>query len=194
MAESSKLKRKDNISTIFLLPCLQIRQEIKDKFYEMGFVNTYLFFDKQQYSFIPLYLVFSAKEYDLNFYKFSLMLEKNPNYVETLDYPGNSVVFVFKIPKRFEKDYELFLKGRYSKFSKEYKDNFPMKVHKVDSSGRYIKDKENQYVTDNSVFYHIFNKTDYLKDVYMQNLRIEYDELPDELYDRYKKEEETLLL
>ena len=103
LISTTKPVSRDNISTIFLLPSLNINEQLKMQFYKMGFINTYMFFDKTDYQerFIPLFLVFKVKKFDIEFYKFMLALEKNQNYVETLDYPGNHVVFVFKIPKRY---------------------------------------------------------------------------------------------
>lgn len=196
MSTNSKVttgyRRRDNISTIFLLPCLQIKQDTKDRFYSQGFVNTYLFFDKTQYEyFTPLYLLFKPEAFNIDFYKFMLQLEKNQNYIETLDYPNGQVVFVFRIPKRYDRDYRLFLSGKYSRFSKEFKNNFPLKVYKVDHKGTLIKGT-NGWQQEDSIFYHIFNKTEYLKDIYRENLGS--NDLPEELYDKYKPEEENLII
>lgn len=186
-------KRRDNISTIFLLPCLQIRDEVKARFKDFGFVNTYLFCDKFDYNFNPIYILFRPSSFDLEFYKFILQLEKNQNHIETMDFDKNSVLMTFRIPKRFNDDYGAFLRGRYSKFSPEFKKCFSMKDYVLGPGGELLRDEHKRYRTDYSMFYHIFNRTETLRNIYIEKLG---SELPEniELYDRYKTVEETLTI
>lgn len=190
------LKRRDNISTIFLLPSLKFDEVTRAKFYPMGFENTYLFSDVYTYPFKHLFVVFKFKDYMEETQKFIAALQRNPNFVETQELTGGRTLFVYKIPDQYIKDYELFLEGKYSKFSKDYKSNFPMKVYVTNSKGSLIMNAETgRFMIEDSVFYHIFNRTDYLKKIYKDFLSSnEYDEieLPDELYDKYIEKEEIL--
>lgn len=186
--------RKENISAIFLLPALQIKSECKADFYRFGFINTYLYYDKCYYQFKPLYLLFNPARYDLDFYKFCLALEKSNSYIETIDIAGK-VLFVFKIPERFSSDYNVFLTGKYSAFSQEFQLLFPMKSYISDRQGNLVKDSEGKYKTDPSMFYHIFNRTQTLREIYRSTLGDDIDlDDKDELYDKYNVKQETLNL
>ncbi len=57
---------------------------------------------------------------------------------------GEYVIFMFKVNKKFNKEYRLFKEGKYSQFSNEYK-NLIMRVH---------------LVTQDKLLYHILNKTE----------------------------------
>jgi len=176
-----KSKRKENISTIFLLPGIALKQELKNKFRENGFINSYMVCDTYYHhgEFRPIYILFKPKEFNLSFYSFTLAMEKNQNFVESIDIP-NGLVFVFKFPKRFVSDYTFIKKGQYSRLSPEYKKLFPM----------YRLDKDNVKVP--SFFNQIFNRSEEL----IQKYRDFYGdvELPYELYTRPTREEETLII
>lgn len=175
MEERSIKIKRENISTIFLLPTLQIKREVLKEFRKFGFVRSYIYCDQYDYCkcFKPMFLLFKPKSFDAEFYSFNVQLERNFNFVETVDLSENKVMIVFKVPKLFENDYELIERGKYSKTSFEYKRLFPM-----DST---------------SNFYHIFNKTEYLKKKYIEGLGIENTEhLPEEFYSKLKVSEETL--
>jgi len=73
-------------------------------------------------------------------------LTKNKLYKEEITHTtkkGDYNIFVFDIPKKREKDVQLFKEGKYSKLSTEYK-NTIMKVH---------------LVKQNKPLFHILNKT-----------------------------------
>jgi len=186
------LIRKDNISTIFLLPCLQIKARLLSKFYIMGFEKSFMFSKKHNYDFNPLFLLFNAKsQFDLNFYMFTQSLEKNQNHVETIDLSPNKILFVFRIPKKFDADYQFFLEGKYSAMSRDFKNLFPEYEYLVDKNGILVKDENGKPIKKATPFYHIFNKTKDLKNLYQQRLGTDV-KLPEDLYDKYKPEEETL--
>lgn len=191
------MKRKENLSRIFIIPALQIKESLRIDMAnkpQLGFVNSYLFSDKYKYAgVIPVFLLFRPKEFNLEFYNFGLQLEKSQNYLETIDLPDGGVLFVFRIARRFEPDYRLFLRGKYSKFSNEYKACFVQKDYVRDEKGNYIKDGSGKYVTDYTNIYHIFNKTQKKRDEWSERLGTEVPENM-ELFDKCKIEDETLTL
>lgn len=186
--------RKDNISTIFLLPCLGIRDDLRtrDKFKQYGFINTYMFSAQGDYNFYPLYLLFKPEKFSIEFYRFTISLEKSANYIETIDKAG-SVVLVFKIPDKYARDYRIFLDGKYSELSDLFKNCFPMKVFIKDKKGKVLLDAGQRPMTEYSDYYHIFNRTEHLIEIYRKELG-EDTELPYELYEKYHLDEEILEL
>lgn len=190
--QEGTLVRKDNVSTILLMPCIQIRKELFAQFQEYGFVNTYLFWDKISYPFEVIFMVFRPAGMTVGYQNFITNMQKNQNYVETHDI-GETIVLVFSIPKRFKRDYKLFLQGKYSQTSNDFKSCFALKVYKVDDTGKVEKDESGRYITEYTTFYHIFNRTDELRSRWQEVLG-EETVIPEEmeLYDKYDKEKETL--
>lgn len=183
--------RKDNVSMQLLFPCLQIDGNLVRQFPEFGFVNTYLTWDKCEYNFPVIYVVFRA-EFTMPFYHFITQLEKNKNYIETIDEPG-AVVLVYKVPQVFHEDYCKFIFGKYSQCSKEYKACFPMSVPAIDEKTGAPERYNGKYIKQPTEFYHIFNKTKNLRDRWSEALGVDLTE-DVELYDRPNMEKETLQL
>ncbi len=136
-----------NASSVLLLPCVRIREELKQNFSNFGFLGTYTLCENLTYHFYPLYLLFKPEKFGIEFYQFSQQLERNQNFIETLDLPEGLVLFVFKIPTRLEEDFELIKQNRFKSFSPEFKSCFPMTrfifnefggVKKDSSTGRPI--------------------------------------------------------
>lgn len=185
--------RKENVSTVFLLPGIEIKNELKNMFYTFGFENTFLTCPPLSYPFEVLYLLFRPQVIDYEFIRFAEELQKNPCFIETIDCSKGRVLFVYRVPKRFRRDYELFLEGKYSKLSAEYKKCFQMEQFKCDAQGRPMKDN-GRYVKEYTDFYHIFNRTDHVKTVWMERLGYTDTSILDdmEMYDRQDEVEETL--
>jgi hypothetical protein len=154
---------KANISRLFLLPGIQLDEKAKRDFSRFGFENTYLKCDQLSYAFNVIFLLFKPNDLDLEFYTFAKNMEKNPNFIEAIDLGRNKVVMVYRIPKRFTKDYELFLEGKYSQLSKEFQNCFALEDFKRDANGKPMMDG-GRYVKEPSRFFHIFNRTEWLKD------------------------------
>lgn len=185
---------KENVSTVFLLPGIEIKSELKNQFYSFGFQNTFLTCEPLKYPFEVIYLLFKPSVIDLDFMRFAEDLQRNTNFVEVIDGGRNKVVFVYRVPKAFRHDYELFLEGKYSKLSSAYKKCFQMEQFKTDEKGRPVKEA-GRYVMEYTSFYHIFNRTDHIKDVWKERLGYRADEsiLDDvELYDKPDPVRETM--
>lgn len=154
---------KVNVSRLFLLPGIQVDDKVRANFTRFGFVNTYLTCDQLSYPYNVIYLLFKPKDLDLEFYTFTKNMEKNPNFIEAIDLGQNKVVLIYRIPKRFKQDYGLFLEGKYSKLSKDFQSCFALEELKRDDQGKPILDG-GRYVKEPSRFFHIFNRTEWLKD------------------------------
>lgn len=186
--------KTDNVSTVFLLPCLRIRQELLRQFSEFGFVSTYLFWDSHTYPFNVMFLLFQPEEFTLGFHTFVSGMERNNNHVETIDIP-HKVILVFRVPAKFDIDYLLVLNGAYSKTSPDFKSCFQLKEYKMDAGGQYEKNSVGGYVTEHTAYYHIFNRTDYWRNKIIERLGDSVI-LPKnaELYDKCDINKETMQL
>lgn len=166
---------KENVSTIFLLPGIEIKRELKLSFYNNGFVNTFLTCKGLSYPFEVIFLLFNPKQIDINFCSFIEDLKKNTNFLEVLDVGLNKILLVYRIPKKFRLDYNLFLEGKYSELSEEYKKCFSLEKFKLDGYGNKVIEK-GKYIMEPSNFYHIFNKTEHLKNIWLDKLGISKEE------------------
>lgn len=190
MTEISTSTRQ-TLSSIFLLPSVEISMNTRVEFTEFGFVNCYAYCDLVDYPFKSIFALFEPEIFNKDFAAFIIDLESNPNHVETIDIPG-AVIVCFRVPNKYIKDYNRFINGRYSRFSKEFKSLFPLKYYLMDGRGLPIKDPAtDKPVTEYSMFYHIFNRTEQLRDKWYNKLGNDTD-LPYELYEKFSEEKETL--
>lgn len=65
-------------------------------------------------------------------------LRKSDIYYDSYDPDKRHIMFVFDIPEKFKKEYDLFLKGKYSEFSEEYKQMI-MNFHGIEKT-RSVKE------------------------------------------------------
>lgn len=184
----------ENVSTIFLLPGIEIREELKAEFYSQGFINTFLHVKGLNYPYPVIYLLFKPTRIDHSFVRFANELQKNGNFLETIDAGRNKVLMVYRVPKRFRRDYDLFLEGKYSRLSDSYKRCFQMEQFKLDALGRPMRDNRGRWIKEPTDFYHVFNRTDDIKKRWLA--AIGYDESSDilddvELYEKQDTQKET---
>jgi hypothetical protein len=143
-------------STLFLLPGLGLhRTEIEDRYY---FLNAYVADQNRVFRIKhPIVLVFDNGSIGTDF------LTDHPDLVlyfeDTYVYDDKFTVIIFSFPERYSKDYNLVLKGKYSKLSKAYMELFP----ELGMSGKP------------SLYHHIFNKTEGLRNYWQKNLDSEID-------------------
>lgn len=190
--QNTKVEKKDNVSTTMLFPCLKIKQDLVSQFPKFGFDATYLYCPKYYYDFNVMYIVFKP-EFTLPFHLFLTELEKNVNFIETIDEAG-VVILVYRIPPKFGIDYLLFLNGAYSRTSPDFKACFQLKVYKQGANGEYLKTPTGSYQTEYTIYYHIFNKTDFLRNRWMDTLEVARLPKDMELYDKCDISKETLVI
>ena len=187
---------KENISTIFLLPAIKIKDSIKKEFRDNGFINTYITTNKVKYPYKVIFLLFRPDEFTFEYAGFENRLISNENYIECLDIGNKYILYTFKIPEIFTKEYNLFIEGKYSEFSDKYKDLFPRKSHVFDSNKKPITDKKGNYVLEDSPYFKIFNKNKDFKDNLASKLGYEDSSMLDdmELYDKQDETKEKFII
>ena len=115
MTEIIKIKR--NLSFYFIFPMLGGKTLTINDF--VGINNCFLKNKDRPYE-DSIFLLFdynTTKE----FAKFETALSQHPYYIESYDPSPKLTMFIFGVPDI--KNYSLFLKGKYSKMSNEYKAN-----------------------------------------------------------------------
>ena len=109
--------KKYNRSKTYLLPLLSEFVEFDMKFMKY-LLNTYMFIDKYPDNHIGILHEFSIKDPEFTAYEHKLI--KNEYFVELVDI-GNKVLYIFKFPEIYKKEYELFKNGKYSEFGEDSK-------------------------------------------------------------------------
>lgn len=130
MGDYLEILKKLNLSLLFLLPLLKINVYDLEKH---GFINTFLGdSEHEEVEGDLLYLLFKPK--DLFSFGEFLLTQEGKGLIEDYDYDGGLVVLVYKLPEKFKGDYEHFYQSKYSRFSDEFKEQFPRTV-KVNMAG-----------------------------------------------------------
>ena len=161
------VNNKKTHTTLFLVPALGINKTYLDKF---GFVNGYLTDANHETKYEKsVYLVFKPKDLAL-FDKFVQSEKKRTKdlVLEDYDCGYGYTVLVYKFPSKYEKEYDLFLEGKYSKFGKEYIDIFPETTMTIDEQG-YDR-------VDHTLWFHIFNRSKGIKTYWEEKLGVELAE------------------
>lgn len=131
----------------------------------------------------PIFMLFSIPDFnDINWKKVYNTLITSKNFITEYDIGVQNgkflLMMVFSIPKEFEQDYYNFRAGKYSKFSKKYRENFPEFLDKT-------KKKKN-------IHWEIINKDPRLKEQIQKTFSLEDGVLTDEdeIWDAPRKERE----
>lgn len=72
-------------------------------------------------------------------------------------------MIVVDFPEKYIPDYDHVANGRYSKLSQSFQDKFPVTKELLDGRGQRV-------AKEYTLFYHIFNKTQWLKDFWLERL------------------------
>jgi len=176
---------KKTCTTIFLLPGIGLKRQ---NLLKHGFISAYIDDKNHDVHYdTSIYLLYKPEQVE-EFQKFlTSEYKRTPLLVEDYDYPGGYVVTVYKFPAEFLEEYDLFLKGKYSKFRKKYVDLFPMKVE-------VFNERTHMYSERYSLQYHIFERTDAIRKYWEERLGYKDGELPTDLeyWSIPEKEKETL--
>lgn len=105
---------KTNYSTIFIIPML----EYPSDYFPSEFISAYILDEKEPK------IVCTFDNSDSEYLKGTIWEIQNHDDFLSLDYDDNNreIVVKFRVPKEFVIDYNLFKIGRYTKFSKKYKE------------------------------------------------------------------------
>ena len=174
------MELKKTISTIFIVPTLKIST---DSLNENGFINAYEFDEGQDVPYPnAVYLLFKPR----NLHEFRNFLneeyERTTNIIDDYDYGKGFVVVVYKLDKRYLKDFNLVKQGKYSKTSKAFQGLFS-KTKKIMKDGNLKEEVSLQF--------RIFNKTKDLVNFWEDKLGITLSE-DQEVWQVYDKEREVL--
>ena len=159
-----------NYSAIFLLPMLGGHNS--DYLFDTNFINSYVF--SEYHDDDPKLYLYYRFTGDRRYNKFEEMFT-NHKYCELLeDVDKQTVLFSFSIPDRHLDDWNYFINSKYSLLSKELKS----KILKFYS------------YNNNSVIYHVLNKTDKRKKALENEYDIKLDDTA-ELWEAVKEDKET---
>jgi hypothetical protein len=159
------MELKKTISSIFIVPTLKID---KNQLKENGYLNGYLVDLNRDVQYEnSVYLLFKPENLD----KFREFLdseyERTKDIIDDYDCEGGFVVLVYKLDKKWKKDFSLIKEGLYSKTSKEFQNMFP-KVIKIMKNGLHRDEISLQY--------RVFNKTQDLREYWEDRLGIDFDD------------------
>ena len=173
---------KKTVTSIFMVPLLKIGRGSLRK---AGFVNAFIKDNGRDIQYgDAIYLLF--KPQNLKDFKEFLdeEYERTGNIIDDYDYEGGFVVVVYKLDKRFIKDYDLIKKGEYSKTSRQFQQEFPKSVKLETANG--VKEEV-------SLQFRIFNKTKDMVEFWEKKLDVRFD--PDqEVWYMFDEEKETLTI
>ena len=154
------MKKRNTCTTIFMVPTLKTP---KDSLKSSGFLNAYLDDEMNdlKYNKLVIYLLFKPEDTDVFKSFIDNEYERTNNIIEDYDYPNGFIVVVYKLDEKYKDDFNLIMKSKYSKTSKEFQNLFP-KVIKIKKNGLHRDELSLQY--------RIFKKTNDLIEYWQDKL------------------------
>lgn len=149
-----------------------------------SFKNAFLDDVQHEHEYLrPLFLLFTIEDLK-RWEKTHIDMVKNVNYLNDynlgVDELGKDLImYVFSVPEKFKMDYHNFRQGRYSHFSKAYKNKFSQYLS--------IKDKKEE-----SIVWQVINKSEGLKRKLEEQFNLSPNELDSaaEIWDEVRKDRE----
>ena len=171
---------KKTVTSLFMVPLLKFNRETLR---EMGFINAYIKDNDADINYQhAIYLLFKPNNL-LEFTKFlETEYERTTNVIDDYDYTGGFVVVVYRLNTKFIKDIELIKKGKYSKTSKTFQQEFPKIIKIMSNTG--LKEEV-------SLQFRVFNKTKDMTDYWEDKLGVKFTE-DQEVWHSFNPEKETL--
>ena len=178
------MKISKNITSIFIVPSLEIpRQDRIDN----GFINGYLSETITNQKFIDCVFLLFKPSFPSGFRKFvNKEYESEREILFDYDIENGFSILVYRLNPKFNDDFELIKQSRYSETSKEFQNKFPETIE--------IHDKKfNATKTEKSLQYRVFNKTQDLKNYFLQVDTIKWIKNPKaEYWYDFEMDNETL--
>ena len=173
---------KYTISHIFIVPTLNISREDREN---NGYINAFIKDSSKEMNYKDaVYLLFKPKNMDL-FQKFiDNEKERTALLIDDYDCGDGYIVLVYKLLKKFKKDFELIKESKYSKTSIDFQNLFP-KVLKIKKNGLHRDEISLQF--------RIFRKTKDLMDYWESFFGMEFDE-NQEVWVGFNEDKETLYI
>lgn len=169
------------VSSIFIAPTVVPRNSLL----EHNCINAYVADDRKDVQYDDsVYLLFRPK----NLQKFQDFVDNeyltNTLLIDDYDYEDGFIVLVYKLPLKFNNDYELVKQGKYSETSTKFQESFP-KIVKIMKNGLH-KDEI-------SLQFRVFRKSPDLKEYWEEQIGIDFtDEM--EVWPGWNDRKETLNL
>jgi hypothetical protein len=191
----NKLTSRDgkfNITSIFLTKFLFGANF--DSLKKAGLVNSYIE-DPQVQEMIDIVVGPDVKLLFLLFRNNKLSTDMLKNIVQSLLLGSSTIVMTYELinnysmivlsyPSKFKEDFNKIVGGKYSKLSEDFKSRFPETRDALDSEGKVLG-------KEYTLYYHIFNKTDWLKKFWLK--RLDLVELNEDLELWEKPQQEDLI-
>lgn len=164
-----QIQDKFNKTTIFLTKF--IFGNHLDILKDVGFVDTYTQ-DPDIMEMITLapnqrllFLLFKSKKMTTNELKkvVTELASENLEIVFTYELVNNYSMIVVDFPEKFVEDYDRVVTGSYSKLTEDFKRGFP-------STRDVYNDKKQRVGAEWTIYTHIFNKTEWLQNFWMEKL------------------------
>tara|TARA_R110002020_G_scaffold165581_3_gene353103 strand:- start:26753 stop:27508 length:756 start_codon:yes stop_codon:yes gene_type:complete len=102
-------------ASLFILPMLSGNR--KNYFYDTLLLNCFVGTEDHK-NVIALLYRFSGKK---EFVDFEHYLKSLDNFIECVDTSNKTTLYIFNVPEKHKKEFNLFLAGKYSKFDSKYK-------------------------------------------------------------------------
>lgn len=147
MITTSYNELKDwTVSNLFIVPLLRIG---RGRLEGLGFINSYLINGEEPDEVYPdtcIHLLFCPK-YIEKFNDFILAQKESENQIiQERDYPGGFILITYKLPSKFDRDYQFIWEGKYSKVSEEFQRMVPSVVRYTREDGVTTSDMTLQHM------------------------------------------------
>ena len=139
MSKNKLTSRKINRSFAYALPMIALPHNLKLEDL-VNFCGAYLFNEKYPDLTDRIYLHFNL--YDgSRIHKQVLSLLEMSSYLDFSENPDSyTILFCFKVPEEYKREYDKLMQSKYSEFSENYKKSI-IKFHKLDTSSNPAKNK-----------------------------------------------------
>jgi hypothetical protein len=156
---------KKTVTSIFIVPTLKIKKEsLKDNNFLNGYISD-LRKDVQYEN--AVYLLFKPDNLD----RFREFVEgeydRDHMIIDDYDYEDGFVVLVYKLNRKYDNDFDLVMRGQYSKTSNDFQGIFP-KVIKIMKNGLHRDEI--------SIQFRIFKKSQDLREYWENRVGMDFDE------------------
>lgn len=129
-----------NRSYAYVLPMIALAHNLKLEDFT-GFLGSYLFSEKHPHLQEHLFLHFKLEDSN-KLHKHILKLLEASKHLEFTEEPDAfTIMYCFKIPTEYKREYNKFIESKYSEFSENYKQCI-IRFHKLDSADNRVKNKK----------------------------------------------------
>lgn len=156
--------RKISATNLFIVPILGIGRE---KLLGVGFVEAFIKDELRELEYEnAVYLLFRPERWE-DFNEFvEEQREKKMPLVDEYVYSDGWAVLVYQYPKKFKRDVDIIMTGKFSQVGKEFKKAIPMYTKHTNAKGLVVSDMTNQHL--------IFEKDQKVKDYWKKELGLDF--------------------